>query len=85
MKAYGQVGGRWHGERQRIPEKKQEPAKIKTAEVKRESRGDAYKKRRLKKMMDNPEDEFHGTYSGYTCGCRCDRCREAAREYRQNR
>lgn len=28
-------------------------------------------------------EDQHGTNTGYTYGCRCDECREAAREYRR--
>lgn len=28
-------------------------------------------------MADDPDDELHGTPTGYNYGCRCDRCREA--------
>nr|DAL99457.1 MAG TPA: hypothetical protein [Caudoviricetes sp.] len=35
------------------------------------------KTRRLARMADDPDDELHGTPTGYNYGCRCDRCREA--------
>ena len=31
-------------------------------------------------MSSNPDDRRHGTYTGYTYGCRCDRCKLAKRK-----
>lgn len=39
--------------------------------------------RRLRTAREllNPGDGRHGTRYGYTCGCRCDRCKLAASRY----
>ena len=54
--------------------------------ARRKRQTEACKRRRLAKMKEDPDDELHGTPTGYNYGCRCDRCREAkaasARRYR---
>lgn len=36
---------------------------------------------KLQAFLDDPDDKRHGAARGYQLGCRCDRCREAGREY----
>lgn len=45
----------------------------------RKSQEIACKRRRLAKMREHPDDELHGTPTGYNYGCRCDRCAAAKR------
>lgn len=40
-----------------------------------------WRKKKVGELLDNEEDERHGTYYGYTLGCRCDRCRDALSRY----
>ena len=40
----------------------------------------ACRARRLERMRRDPSNPLHGTVTGYTYGCRCDRCREARHE-----
>lgn len=35
--------------------------------------------------ITNVRDDQHGSWAGYAYGCRCDRCRDAGREYRRAR
>lgn len=37
------------------------------------------RQKRLAEMKADPNDRKHGTYTGYTYGCRCDRCVEVGR------
>lgn len=42
-----------------------------------------YRMRRDRKaleQMQDPSDRRHGTRTGYTYGCRCDRCRQAVHD-----
>lgn len=41
---------------------------------------DRARARCLAMMEGHPEHPSHGTRYGYACGCRCDRCRAAARD-----
>jgi hypothetical protein len=36
--------------------------------------------RRKRELDDNPDDERHGTLTGYQCGCKCERCKAANAE-----
>lgn len=36
----------------------------------------------LAEMLTDPDDPRHGTSTGYSYGCRCERCRSAARDRR---
>lgn len=36
-------------------------------------------------LQADPDDPMHGTYSGYSVGCRCERCLEAGRKYQRER
>lgn len=38
---------------------------------------DAYRARMLVELKADEGHRFHGTATGYSCGCRCERCREA--------
>lgn len=38
-----------------------------------------------KTTKENSRPIEHGVYAGYTRGCRCDRCRQAKREYQRAR
>ena len=40
----------------------------------------ACRARRLERMRRDPADPLHGTVTGYSYGCRCERCREARHE-----
>ena len=40
-----------------------------------------WKRRNLAIMEADPMDRRHGTRNGYSIGCRCARCRTAARKY----
>lgn len=40
----------------------------------------AWKRKNLAAMQADPMDRRHGTRSGYSIGCRCARCRMAARK-----
>lgn len=42
----------------------------------------SYQLKYLREMQENPDDRRHGTLSGYTYGCRCERCSRAMAEYR---
>lgn len=42
--------------------------------------------KRLKEMQANENDKAHGTRTGYIYGCKCDRCKQASKEYgKENR
>ena len=41
-----------------------------------------YRAMALAAMAADPGHPWHGTYAGYTYGCRCEKCRAAAREHR---
>lgn len=43
------------------------------------------KKRYLREMRMNSDDERHGTSRGYFYGCRCRRCKKAGSEYQKRR
>lgn len=43
------------------------------------------KKRYLREMLMNSEDERHGTSRGYFYGCRCRRCKKAGSDYQRRR
>ena len=49
--------------------------------ARRKRQTEACKARRLARMADDPDDELHGTPTGYDYGCRCDRCRAAKHEW----
>ena len=51
-------------------------------EHKRQIRAKSAQKR-LKEMQANKDDRAHGTTTGYLYGCKCDRCSQAAKEYRK--
>lgn len=38
------------------------------------------RERTLAAMTGNPENRNHGTWYGYVCGCRCERCEKAYRK-----
>lgn len=39
---------------------------------------------KVKELDSDSNDKRHGTFYGYTIGCRCDRCKEANNEYIKN-
>lgn len=43
-----------------------------------------WRTRRLAEMAADPTHRSHGRPSGYTAGCRCDRCRISWTQYRNN-
>ena len=42
----------------------------------------AFRTKALYELETNPNDSRHGTPTGYAYGCRCERCRLAAKKYR---
>lgn len=42
-----------------------------------------YRKRYAEMLASTPDHPSHGTKSGYSNGCRCDRCRTANRDYQR--
>lgn len=38
---------------------------------------------KLVRLLADPEDRKHGTTTGYSYGCRCERCKAAGARYRQ--
>ena len=47
------------------------------------TRANKHRLERLAIMQANPDDPRHGTWYGYSTGCRCDKCMAAAKEYRK--
>lgn len=43
------------------------------------------REKRLAAMKADPNDERHGTHTGYLYGCRCEKCKEAGRIGRTDR
>ena len=42
-----------------------------------------YSQKTIQEILNNPDDERHGTLMGYRAGCRCDRCKKACNESRK--
>lgn len=42
-----------------------------------------YSQKTIQEILNNPDDERHGTLTGYRVGCRCDRCKKASIESRK--
>lgn len=40
-----------------------------------------WSRKNIKELEANENDKRHGTYYGYSMGCRCDRCKDALRNY----
>nr|DAE60795.1 MAG TPA: hypothetical protein [Caudoviricetes sp.] len=53
--------------------------------TKNANRAKATREKRLEALVENPHDPKHGTPTGYSYGCRCDECRQAASEYQRDR
>ena len=50
---------------------------IEQKEIDQRERRKQTRERRKQRLLSDPQDHLHGSYSGYGMGCRCERCLEA--------